>query len=179
MRAGSNAKKYAKMFLNSLGMDVAQKAIAELAAIEELSTQSAEFRGLLLGPMFSNEEKEDMLATVGDKAGISPETVKFAGFLCRQGAAKDLGEVVSRAKALYAERMDIARATVITPVPVDAELEGRLKASLKALLKKDIEIDYETDPSLIGGMLVKVGSTMYDSSLAGQLRLLRTELLKG
>jgi F0F1-type ATP synthase delta subunit len=55
----------------------------------------------------------------------------------------------------------------------------RLKGSLKKLINKDVDLDYVLDPSLLGGVLVKVGSTMYDSSIKGQLRLLKDELIKG
>jgi F0F1-type ATP synthase delta subunit len=64
-------------------------------------------------------------------------------------------------------------------VAIGTEYEGRLKESLKKLVDREIELEYVTDPSLLGGMLVKVGSTMYDGSVIGQLRLLKDELIKG
>ncbi len=62
---------------------------------------------------------------------------------------------------------------------VGKNYEERLKASLKKMIEKDVDIEYVLDPSLLGGVLVKVGSTMYDSSVKGQLRLLKDELIKG
>jgi F0F1-type ATP synthase delta subunit len=50
---------------------------------------------------------------------------------------------------------------------------------LKKLIDRDVDLETVLDPSLLGGVLVKVGSTMYDSSIKGQLRLLKDELIKG
>jgi F0F1-type ATP synthase delta subunit len=47
------------------------------------------------------------------------------------------------------------------------------------LIERDVDIEFVLEPSLLGGVLVKVGSTMYDSSIKGQLRLLKDELIKG
>jgi F0F1-type ATP synthase delta subunit len=68
---------------------------------------------------------------------------------------------------------------MMTPVEVGKEYEERLKSSLKKLIDRDVDLEYVLDPSLLGGVLVKVGSTMYDSSIKGQLRLLKDELIKG
>lgn len=67
----------------------------------------------------------------------------------------------------------------MTPVEVTRDYEDRLKAALKKLIDRDVDVEYVLDPSLLGGVLVKVGSTMYDSSIRGQLRLLKDELIKG
>lgn len=105
--------------------------------------------------------------------------VKFILFLSVNRVAAALSEIVKTATAIYLEKKKQARATVFTPVEVTKIHEERLKASLKKLIDRDVEIDYVIDPSLLGGVLVKVGSTMYDSSVKGQLRLLKDELIKG
>jgi F0F1-type ATP synthase delta subunit len=53
-----------------------------------------------------------------------------------------------------------------------------LKNALKNITKMDVEVENQVDPSLLGGFVVKVGSTIYDNSLKGQLRLLKAELMK-
>jgi F0F1-type ATP synthase delta subunit len=67
----------------------------------------------------------------------------------------------------------------MTPIEIKKEQEDSLKSSLKKMMDRDVDIEYVMDPSLLGGILVKVGSTMYDTSIRSQLRLLRYELIKG
>ena len=73
---------------------------------------------------------------------------------------------------------NMARATVITARAVDGDFETRIVESIKKLTGREIEINYEIDSSLLGGILVKVGSTMFDTSVRGHLRLLKEELIK-
>jgi len=67
----------------------------------------------------------------------------------------------------------------MSPIEISKDREGSLKASLKKITDRDVDLEYVIDPSLLGGILVKVGSTMYDTSIRGQLRLLKDELIKG
>jgi ATP synthase F1 delta subunit len=90
-----------------------------------------------------------------------------------------LTEILRTATEIYFEKKKRAKAVVFTPVEIARNYEERLKVSLKKLVDRDVEIEYVIDPSLLGGVLVKVGSTMYDSSVKGQLRLLKDELIKG
>ena len=110
---------------------------------------------------------------------MSEKIVKFVIHLTRSELISVLSEVIKAATVIYLEKKKRAKATVMTPVEISAKNEERLKASLKKLLEKDVDIEYVMDPSLLGGILVKVGSTMYDSSVKGQLRLLKDELIKG
>jgi len=105
--------------------------------------------------------------------------VKFVIYLTEIRVIAALSEIVKTATAIYLEKMKQAKAVVFTPVEVSKGHEERLKISLKKLLDRDVNIEYVLDPSLLGGILVKVGSTMYDSSVKGQLRLLKDELIKG
>jgi|Deesub1362A_J573_1020465.scaffolds.fasta_scaffold00165_45 ATP synthase F1 delta subunit len=179
MKKNKYAKRYAKMFLNAVGLDAAPEALKELITVNTLMDKSPEFKGLLVSPQFTKEEKKSALKQVGQTLNLSENTVKFISYLSDVSAASALGEVIDKAIAIYSEKKRKVKATVITPVEIDKQYEDRLKESLKRLTERDVDIEYATDPSLLGGMLVKVGSTMYDGSIKGQLRLLRDELIKG
>ena len=62
---------------------------------------------------------------------------------------------------------------------IDQQYKKKILTSLKKLTEKDVEVEYLYDSNLIGGIIVKIGSKMYDSSIRGQLRLLKEELIKG
>jgi F-type H+-transporting ATPase subunit delta len=173
------AKKYAKTLISVVGIEGMPKALAELGAVETLMQKSMEFRSLLVNPGFSNEERTKAFGQVAAKAGLSEKVVKFVMHLTEIRVVAALSDIVKSATSLYLERMKRARAVVLTPVEVSKNYEERLKASLKKLIERDVDVEYVIDPSLLGGVLVKVGSTMYDSSVKGQLRLLKDELIKG
>jgi len=167
------------MFLNVVGMDAALQALTELTVIEHLMNKSGDVRSLLLNPGFSKTEREGAIRKIADKAKLSENVVKFVIHLTENRVIAALSEIVKTATAIYLEKKKQARALVFTPIEVSKAHEQRLKASLKKLLDRDVDLEYVMDPSLLGGILVKVGSTMYDSSVKGQLRLLKDELIKG
>jgi ATP synthase F1 delta subunit len=179
LKKNKNSKKYAKMFLNAVGIEGAPKALEELALVNALMEQSAEFSTLLINPMFTTDERAGAIASVGERLNLSSDTVKFMGFLSDKRAAAAMKDVLDKAVAIYSEKMSRATATVITSVEIGTEYESRLKESLKEITQKEVSLEYAVDPSLIGGMLIKVGSMMFDGSIRGQLRLLKEELIKG
>jgi F-type H+-transporting ATPase subunit delta len=173
------AKKFAKTFINVIGVDEAPAALAELGVVEALMSKSSEFRSLLVSPAFSDGEREKALGQVAEKLKLSEKVVKFLTHITAAGAVAVLTEIIKAATAIYLEKKRRAMAVVMTPVEVTKDYEERLKAALKKLIDRDVDVEYVLDPSLLGGVLVKVGSTMYDSSIRGQLRLLKDELIKG
>ncbi|MDH4231595.1 MAG: ATP synthase F1 subunit delta [Nitrospirota bacterium] len=179
MKPVKEAKKYAKMFIGIVGIEEAPKALAELSLVDALMAKSKEFRSLLVNPGFSAAEKENGLKQVAARLSLSDKMLRFVSHLTQTGVITALSDVIKAATVLYMEKKKKAKATVLTPVEISAKHEERLKASLKKLIEKDVDIEFVMDPSLLGGILVKVGSTMYDSSLKGQLRLLKDELIKG
>ena len=179
MKPVKEAKKYAKTFISIVGIEEAPKALAELALIDALMTKSKEFRSLLVNPGFSAAEKENGLKQVAARLSLSDKMVKFVSHLTQIRVVSALAEVIKAATVIYLEKKKRAKATVLTPVEISAKHAERLKVSLKKLIGKDVDMEFVMEPSLLGGILVKVGSTMYDSSIKGQLRLLKDELIKG
>jgi ATP synthase F1 delta subunit len=105
--------------------------------------------------------------------------VKFILHLSEVRVIKALPEIIRMATSLYLEKKKKAKAIVMTPLQVTKEQENKLRSSLKKITDRELDIEYEIDPSLLGGILVRIGSTMYDTSIKSQLRLLKDELIKG
>lgn len=179
MKPVKEAKKYAKIFINIVGIEEAPAALTELALIERLMLKSAEFRSLLVNPGFSSADRENALKKIAERLKLSGKTMKFIIHLTEIRVIIAISQIIKIATAIYLEKKKRARATVLTPLEMSKSHEDKLKASLKKLTERDVDIEFVIDPSLLGGVLVKVGSTMYDSSIKGQLRLLKDELIKG
>ena len=179
MKPAKEAKKYAKTLINVVGIDGVPQALAELAAIENLMLKSRDFRSFLLNPAFSQPDREKALKKMAESAGLSEKVVRFIMHLSEFRIIAALPEIIKIAAAFYLEKKRRAKATVLTPIEISKDYEERLKRSLKKLTERDVDIEFVMEPALLGGILVKVGSTMYDTSIKGQLRLLKDELIKG
>lgn len=179
MKHRSNAKRFAKTFLNIAGQDKAGSAVRELSIVNEMASKSKDFKGLLLDPQFTQAEKEKAIKKIGEILKLSDNTRKFIIYLSQKAAIGLLADITAIAIAAYLEKNKKANAIVFTPVQITKQTELRLQSALKKLTEKDIDIKVVIDPSLLGGILVRVGSTMYDSSIKGQLKLLKDELIKG
>ena len=179
MKPVKEAKRYAKTLINIIGMDNVPAALGELIVVDSLMGKSREFRSLLVNPAFTAQDRAAGLDQVAKKANLSAKVVGFLAHLCEAGVIAALGEIVKIATALYMEKKKKAKAVVMSPIEVGKAYEERLRASLRKMMEREVDIEFVIDPSLLGGVLVKVGSTMYDSSIRGQLRLLKDELIKG
>jgi len=174
-----HAKRYAAALLRNVGIDNAPQAIAEVDAVSSLMVRSKEFKSLLINPQFTSEEREKVVKQIAERLKLSGSTVNFINYLSDLGAALFLPEIIRIATSLYLEKKRRVKAIVTTPIEISKDNENTLRSSLKKVTDRDVDIEYVMDPSLLGGILIKMGSTMYDTSLKGQLRLLKDELIKG
>lgn len=172
-------RSLAKGLINTVGLDALPVILNELNALSNLMLKNKEFRDLIMSPNFTDAEKETILRAIGNKLGLKDETIKFVSNLARLRAGSALADIIKIALSIYLDKKKKAKVTVFTPFSIGDTYEGRLKASLNKLTGKDVDIEYVRDESLIGGMLIRVGSSMYDGSIKGQLRLLKNELVKG
>jgi F-type H+-transporting ATPase subunit delta len=173
------ANRYAKALLRNVGMENTPQALSELISINDLMVRSKEFRSLLINPTFTSEERASVIKSLTEKLKLSESTVRFVLHITDVGVISALSDIIRIATNLYLERKKRAKAVVMTPIEISKDRESILKASLKKITDRDVDLEYVIDPSLFGGILIKMGSTMYDTSIKGQLRLLKDELIKG
>lgn len=179
MKGLKEAKKYAKAFLDTIGIEDAPQALTEVGVINDLMVKSKEFKNLLVSPQFTLEEREKIIKQLATKIKLSDKVFKFIMHLSELGLILYLSDIIRIATNLYLEKKRRAKALVLTPFEIGKDYEERLKTSLKKLTDRDVDVEYRVDPSLLGGVQIKVGSTIYDTSIKGQLRLLKNELIKG
>lgn len=179
MKQKKEAKKYAKALLRKVGIENAPQALSQLSAINDLMAKSKEFKSLLVNPLFTEEERTKVIKGLAEKLKLSEDIIKFIILLCNVEMIISLPEILRIATNLYLESKQKAKAIVMTPIEISKNYESKIKESLRKVTNKDIDLEYIIDPSLLGGILVKIGSTMYDTSIRGQLRLLKDELIKG
>lgn len=172
------AKKYSKALLSSADISEIPAVVEEMKAFADLLEKNRQLKLLFAGQIFSEDEKEKAFTSLMPLLKMSPHTEKFLKLIIIHGHLSAIKEIIMASITAYNEKEKKATALVISPVTLDTGYADRLKAALKNLTRKEISIESQVDPSLLGGFIVKVGSTIYDSSIKGQLRLLKAELMR-
>jgi F-type H+-transporting ATPase subunit delta len=176
-KATDAGQRYAKaLFDLAKETDQLGPVETDLKSFKAMLAQSADLRRLLSSPAFSSEDKASGLKALAEAAGIGALTRQFVGVLCSNKRTPLLGSVIASFEArLAAERGTIA-AQVTTAVPLTAAQTKSLGTALRDALGKDPDIETRVDPSLLGGIKVRVGSRLFDSSLKSKLDSLKFAL---
>lgn len=171
---GEAGERYARA-LFELAEDAGALAAVEkdVDALLAALAESVELSRALTSPIYGSAGKGAALAAVADKLKAQDLTKKFLGVLANNGRAGDLKAVLRAFKALAAKKRGSATAEVVTADALTQAQLKELQTALKTALGRDVEIRTEVREELIGGLIVKVGSRMFDSSLKTKLEGLR------
>ena len=142
---------------------------ADLAGLQAMIDQSADLRRLLRSPMFSREEQSRAMEAVLERAGIAQLTRRFIGVVAKNRRLFALEDMIRAFRAQLARYRGEITARVVTAAPLSERQRTLLEDALKSVLGAKVAIDARTDPALLGGMVVRVGSRMVDSSLRNKL----------
>ncbi|WP_312597225.1 F0F1 ATP synthase subunit delta [Brevundimonas sp.] len=142
---------------------------ADIVSLKTAWTESADLRRLATSPVISTADQAKGLVAVATQAKFEKNTVNFLGLLAQNGRARDLGAVVAGFERLYAKHAGIVAAEVVSAQPLDAKQLAAIKTALNASLGKASELTTRVDPSILGGLKVKVGSKLFDASLKTKL----------
>ncbi len=126
-------------------------------------------------PRVSTADKKKRIEDLVGKK-VSPVTLKFLELLIDKKRFELLPMVASDLGKLVAEKNNVAKAVVRSAKPLSADAQQKLKDKLKNFAGKNIELEVKEDPELIGGVVVRIGDWVLDSSLRGQLRQMKEAL---
>ena len=131
---------------------------------------------LLDSPAFGREAKVAALKAVAEKAGYSPIFAKFLGVAATNGRARDLLGAERAFDQLYAKQRGIQRAVVRTAKEMSGAERTRIESLLAKMVGGEVELSSEVDPSLIGGIQLRIGSKLVDASVAAKLNRMNTAM---
>lgn len=151
---------------------------AELGKFESLLDMSEDLRRMVRSPVFSAEEQTRAIAAVLDKAVIGGLTANFFKLIASNRRLFAVGDMIKAFRALSAKARGEVTAEVTSAIALNDAQIATLKETLKASVGKDVLLATRVDPSLLGGLVVKIGSRMIDSSLRTKLTSLES-MLKG
>jgi F-type H+-transporting ATPase subunit delta len=149
---------------------------ADLKSLKGALADSRDLRILLESPAFSSEDKGKGLAAIANTAKFHETTRKFLGLLAANGRASTLAGVIAAFEKLAADARGEVQAQVTTAVPLTAAQAKGVAQALRQALGKDPRIETRVDPSILGGLKVRVGSRLFDASLRAKLDSLKFAL---
>ncbi|MBO0732813.1 MAG: F0F1 ATP synthase subunit delta [Methylocapsa sp.] len=172
------AGRYAQaLFALSEERGVTDKTAAGLALFSELAAASADLQRFVKSPVFTAKEQVKALDAIFAKTGIEGIAADFLKLVAIKRRLFAVLDMIRDFNILNDARKGVARAEVTAADPLHPEHVETLRAALADVLGgKDVEVAMKADPSLIGGLIVKVGSRMVDSSLKTKLNLIRARM---
>jgi F-type H+-transporting ATPase subunit delta len=146
---------------------------ADLDRFEALLAESADLVRLVRSPVFSADMQSKALAAVLDQAQIGGISANFLKILTANRRLFAVSDVIRAFRALVAKFKGEATADVTVAEALSDKNLDALKAALKSVTGKDVALNVKVDPSIIGGLVVKLGSRMVDSSLRTKLNSIK------
>ena len=153
-----------------------EDAVAQLRAVDAVFQESLELRNAMLTPAIQNSRKRAVLAKLLEKTGGSTLIRNFTYVLSDHRRIAIIGEIRQAFELLLDERMGFARAEVTSAAPLDERVSADLESELSRLTGKRMRLRFDVDPALLGGVVARIGSTVYDGSVRGELRQLAKKL---
>lgn len=148
----------------------------DLDKFEAILNDSADLKRLVRSPVFAADIQLKALSAVLDKAGIAGTTAKFLKVLTANRRLFAVSDVIRAYRALVAKFKGEATAEVTVAERLNDKNLDALKAALKSVTGKDVALNVKVDPSIIGGLVVKLGSRMVDSSLRTKLNSIKNAM---
>lgn len=147
----------------------------ELFRFAKAVEQHGQLRDALTDPALPADRKKAVLHDLlGERA--SRHTASILGFLVDQGRARDLGRIIEEVARVAAERRQRALAEVRSAIPLDEDQRRRLAEALEQATGKRIELKVLVDPSVVGGIVTRIGDQVIDGTVKRRLELARERM---
>lgn len=171
------ARPYARAILDAAGSAAKANAVrGELMSFSKALAISPELRDLYLNPAVDEERKLAVTRQLAQKMKASDLAVRTLEVLVRFHRINEL-DAILEALAVYVNReLGVAVAEVRSAKSLSAEEIAQLAGTLAKRVGKQVELDIRTDPSLLGGIVVKIGSEIWDASVIGKINKFRESL---
>jgi ATP synthase F1 delta subunit len=173
------ATRYVHALLTDVPTDQVGRVQEEVCAAAELWRTSDALRAVMRNPFIPTKEKHLAMDRIAERAGWLEVVHSFLGVLVENGRFGLLDEVAAVLGDFVRARLGREIAVIESPVPLSDDETARLAQHLGRRLGVTLIPHVEVKPELIGGLRVRVADTMYEATVAGNLRALREELTKG
>ena len=171
------ARRYASALADVvLDRGEAKEVQAELQEWEKLLQANANLQEVFRNPTIALDDKRAVLSKLIERAQPRGTTANFLKVLLQNQRLTDLAEINRKFASLLDERAGMVAATVTTARPVPDNTQQTLQEKLATLTQKKVRLDFEEDPDLIGGLVTRIGSTVYDGSVRSHLQQIKEKM---
>lgn len=171
---GSLAGRYARALFELADEGQALDRVAEdLKGLDALLTESEDLQRLVRSPLYGRDQQAKAMEAILERAGVSDLTRRFVLVVANNRRLFALPKMIRAFLAELARRRGEVRAEVTAAAPLNEAQEKALLETLSKTVGGKVQLDLKTDPSLLGGLVVKVGSRMIDTSLKTKLQRLQ------
>jgi len=171
------ARRYASALADvTLERGEAKEVQRELQQWEELLQSNAALQEVFRNPTIALDQKRAVLNKLIDRAKPRPTTTNFLKVLLQNQRLTELPEINRKLAEILDERAGMVAATVTTARQVPDDIQRSLEQRLTAVTQKKVRLNFKQDPDLIGGLVTRIGSTVYDGSVRNQLQLIKEKM---
>ncbi|HVW30720.1 MAG TPA: ATP synthase F1 subunit delta [Polyangiaceae bacterium] len=172
------AERYARAILE-LSDEAKQlsQVTEQIQSVADAYSSSEELRALTLNPVIDAAARDNLLKELGARLSLSPVAMNAVRLMARRGRLSVLPEVAEMLGRLADQRAGVLRATVTSAEPLSEEYYERLSGELEKRYRRKILLERRQDPTLIGGVVTRIGDHTIDGSLKGRLAALERQLL--
>lgn len=181
MTSRTAARRYARALF-----DVASKERADFSTIEQelggfvdLIGRHAPLEQVLLNPAVPAPRKRAAVAELTARAGSTPIVAKLLALLAERDRLALLGDLIAAYRERLLAHRNVVRAEVTTAVPLAADRVHAIEQGLARATGRAVALETRVDPAIVGGVVARIGSTVYDASVTRQLEKMKQKLVEG
>lgn len=168
------ADRYASALYDLAGeRKLLDQVASDLRSLQTMLGESVDFRRFIASPVMSREDQKKGVLALAEKAGLNELTRNFLGLLAVNRRLFALSGIVVAYLSRLAQARGEVTAEVVSAQALTETQAAALAAALKQAVGKEVAVEAKVDPSLLGGLIVKVGSRMVDSSIRTKLQRLQ------
>ena len=151
--------------------------LLDLNSFNELIDNNSDLQTLIYSPVFGADEKADAVGHLLKKAKANALVIQFVGTIAKNGRLFAISSIISAFIKEVDNRRGKISAEVVSAIPLDNERQAKIQESIISLADaKDVSLVMRVDPSLIGGLVIRIGSRMFDTSLKTKLNRLESAM---
>lgn len=155
----------------------AREVQQELSAWESMMQSNGQLLEVFRNPTIPYEQKSGVLKALIARTRVRPVTANFLQILLQNHRLADLQEINKKFTDELDHRSNIVSAQVTTARPIPEQTQAALRGRIAQLTGSDVRLQFATNDELIGGVVTRIGSTIYDGSVRGQLQQIKEKLI--
>jgi F-type H+-transporting ATPase subunit delta len=171
------ARPYARALMDIAGSPQAAGAVrTELVSFQRALAESPELRAVYANPAFDLDSKITLTRQLATRMNLSELATRMLEVLVRSNRVNDITGILEAVAEYVNAATGVAVAEVRSAKPLTPDEQNELSTTLSRKVGKSVELDVQTDPALLGGIVVKIGSEIWDASVAGKIQKFRASL---